>query len=180
MPTNLLYLGAILAALLWAGLGTLAYFKFRGVRLVRCPETRNPTAVEIDAGRAALSRSVGKPQLHLKSCSRWPERQDCGQECLAQIVAAPEGCLVRAMLTAWYKDKSCVYCGKVFGELDWLEHKPALMSAKQVTLDWDDIAPEKLEEVLATHRPVCASCHVAETFRRLYPDLFIDRPPARI
>jgi hypothetical protein len=180
MPTDLFYLVLILGVTLWAGRGALAYFNLRGLRLVSCPETAKPTAVEIHASRGAVSRSIGQRELRLKSCSRWSERQECGQECLAQIAAAPDGCLVRAILTGWYKNKSCVYCAKPFGELDWFEHKPALMSPKYVSLDWTEIAPEQLEDVLATHKPVCASCHVAETFRRLYPDLFIDRPAARV
>ena len=35
---------------------------------------------------------------------------------------------------------------------------------------------EKLQEVLATHWPVCWNCHVAETFRREHPELVAHRP----
>ena len=180
MWTDLFYLGIILVLIVWAGRAALAYFHVRGVRVVNCPETAKPVGVEVDATRTAVNPFIGSRRFRLKSCSRWPERQDCGQECLAQIAAAPDGCLVRVILTAWYKGKTCVFCAKPFGELDWFEHKPALMSPKHLSVDWQEISPEKLEEALTTYKPVCASCHVAETFRRLYPDLVIDRTAARI
>jgi hypothetical protein len=180
MWTELFYLGIILVLIVWAGRAALSYFRVRGVRVVSCPETAKAVGVEVDAARAAVHPFIESRHFRLKSCSRWPERRDCGQECLAQIAAAPDGCLARVILTEWYKGKTCVFCAKPFGELDWFEHKPALMDPKQFSVDWEEIAPEKLDEVLATHKPVCASCHVAATFRRLYPDLFIDRRAARI
>ena len=30
------------------------------------------------------------PELRLKSCSRWPEKADCRQECLAEIELSQE------------------------------------------------------------------------------------------
>ena len=179
MPTATDYFLLIFVIGLLTWRGVLAYSKFRGVRLVSCPETAKPAAVEIDAKHAALSRCMGKLDLRLKSCSRWPERRDCEQQCLAEIEAAPKDCLVRTILTTWYRDKSCVYCSKPLGELDWLDHKPALMSPEHVTLEWKEIRPENLVEVLATHMPVCWNCHVAQTFRRLYPNRVVDRPWGR-
>jgi hypothetical protein len=93
------------------------YFKFRGIRLITCPETRKPAAVEVDAKYAALIAPISARGLRLKDCSRWPERKDCGQECLRQIEFSPEDCLVRTMLTKWYKGKKCAVCGKTFGEI---------------------------------------------------------------
>ena len=65
------------------------YLKFRGKRLVSCPETHKPAAVRVGAGKVALKAFVGNEQLRLRECSRWPEREACGQECLAQIQEAP-------------------------------------------------------------------------------------------
>jgi len=152
-----------------------AYLKFRGMRLVSCPETKEPAAVEVDAKYAAFTAPIGEEGLRLKDCSRWPERQDCGRQCLGQIVSAPEDCLVRNILTKWYEGRTCVFCGKALGEIDWLDHKPALMSPKRVTLEWNEIPAEKVPVVLQTHMPVCWDCHIAETFRRCYPELFVDR-----
>lgn len=151
---------------------------FRGKRLVTCPETKRPAAVEVDAKHAAASvfSMQDHPDLRLQDCSRWPERKDCGQECLAQIEAGPEGCLVRTIVAKWYEGKACTLCGKPFGEMHWYEHKPALMNPRHETVEWTDVPIERLPEVLSTHRPLCWSCHIAETFRREHPELVVDRP----
>ncbi len=165
---------AALLVVLWTALR--AYLRFSGIRLVTCPETMAPAAVELDAKRAAFAACFGRPALQLKGCGRWRERGPCGQQCLQEIESAPDGCLVRTILTRWYEGKSCIFCAKDFGEIHWLDRKPALMSPAHMTLEWNEIPAEQLIRVLATHRPVCWNCHVAETFRRHYPDLVVDRP----
>jgi hypothetical protein len=153
-----------------------AYFRFRGKRLVTCPETRRAAAVDLDARQAARESLFGSPHFRLQDCSRWPERQGCGQECLSQIEQAPEGCLVRNVVTQWYEGKKCAVCGRLIHEVEWLGHKPALLNPEKKTVYWDSIAPEKLPEVFETFGPVCWDCHIAETFRRQHPDLVVDRP----
>jgi hypothetical protein len=125
--------------------------------------------VEVDAVHAALSA-----KLRLEECSRWPARRNCGQECLSQIAAAPEDCLVRNILARWYAERKCAGCGQPFGQIDWLERKPALWSPGQM-LQWNDLDPESIPEALATHLPVCRNCHVAATFRLQHPELVTDR-----
>ena len=61
--------------------GLRSYFKLRGKRLVTCPETQKPAAVDLDAVHLARDAAFGTPHLRLSECSRWPERQGCGQEC---------------------------------------------------------------------------------------------------
>ena len=178
--TSIVYLIVAIVALgalifvLWVA--ARAYLKFRGMRLVTCPETREPAAVEVDAKHAAFTTVLGMPSLQVKDCSHWPERQSCEQRCLAEIELAPEGCLVRTILAKWYEGKSCTFCLKALGEINWSEHKPALMSPERVTFEWSEIHAERLPEVLATHMPVCWNCHIAETFRRRYPELVVYRP----
>jgi hypothetical protein len=154
-----------------------AYFRFRGTRLVTCPETKQAAAVTLDAGKAARESIVGAPHFRLDECSRWPERQDCGQECLRQIEMAPQDCLVRNIVAQWYVGKKCVYCGKPIETVDdFGHHRPALLDARRETTEWNEIRPEKLPEVFAAYLPVCWSCHIAETFRREHADLVVDRP----
>lgn len=173
---------------LWGALAILAVFvavrlalagrtwmRFHGTRLITCPETRRPAAVEVAATDAAIEALRHRPRLHLKECSRWPERADCGQDCLSQIQAAPEGCLIQNIVSRWYAGKKCVYCRKTFGELHWHDHPPALRSPEKTTVQWNEVAPERLLDVLETHQPVCWNCHVAESFRRAHPDLVTDR-----
>ena len=171
----------VVFAVVLLGVATLAfvvrrYVQLRGTRVVSCPETNDAVAVEIDTGRAALTGAFGKAQLDLTSCSRWPERRDCGRECLAEIEAAPIGCLVRTKLAAWYADKSCGVCGKPFGTVDWLTHRPALMTPAGALLQWQAVRAEELSDAMTRHRPVCWDCSVAETFRREHPELVIDNP----
>lgn len=154
-----------------------AYVQFRGRRVITCPETHQCATVEVDAGRAAISRVLGQPALRLSECSRWPERQNCGQECLAQIEAAPADCLLVTMLKKWYEGKSCVYCGKPLGEVNWLEHRPAARSPEGKTIQWNEVPAEAIPQMLQTYQPVCWNCHVAATFRRLHAELVVDRPP---
>lgn len=159
------------AVLLWKALS------WRGTRLVRCPETRLPAAVEVDAKQAAVSGLLGHERLRLRECSRWPERAGCGQDCLAQVERAPEDCLVRNIVGEWYQGKTCVHCGRPFGEIHWHDHRPALRDGEGITRQWSEVRPERLPHMFDTCRPVCWDCHVAESFRREHPDLVVDRPP---
>ena len=152
------------------------YLEFRGKRLVSCPETHRPAAVRVAAGKAAFEATIGKEQLKLSECSRWPEREACGQECLAQILEAPKACLVWAIINRWYQGQKCAYCHKPFGEIHWHDHPPALLDSERRTVEWDKIPAEKLQEVLGTRWPVCWNCHIAQTFRREHPELVVERP----
>ena len=69
----------------------------------------------------------------------------------------------------------CVYCHKPFGELRWHDHPPALLNGERKTVQWNEIPADKLQEALGTHRRVCWSCHMAQTFRREHPELVVDR-----
>ena len=155
---------------------TRAYFRFRGKRLITCPENEKPAAVEVDAIHAASKAAVAAPELRLSECSRWPERAGCGQMCLKQIESAPEDCLVKRIVTKWYEGKTCVYCGKPIHEVEWMGHKPALATPDRKTIFWDAISPEKLPEVFETHAPVCWTCHVDATLLREHPDMVTIRP----
>ena len=153
------------------------YFAYRGKRLVTCPETHETAAVDVAARKAAAEAFLGNADLRLDQCSRWPERQDCGQECLKQIEADPENCLVWSFVSKWYEGQSCAYCQKPFGPLQHLDHVPALMGSDRKTIEWNQLRPEQLPQVLSTYWPVCWNCHVAETFRRAHPELVVDRKP---
>ena len=176
---NYVFVGLALAAaaLLMFGLARAlrTYLKFRGERIVLCPETHQAAAVRVAAGDAALQATVGRDELMLSECSRWPEKEMCGQECLAEIEKAPKACLVSTIVNRWYQGKECAYCHKPFGELHWDDHRPALVDAERKTVPWSEIPAEKLQETMRTHLPVCWNCHIAETFRREHPEMVVDR-----
>ena len=152
------------------------YFAMRGDRLVACPENQETVAVRVDATRAAVSMAGGHEHIRLESCTRWPEKAGCGQECLKQIAASPIDCLVKTQVTRWYDGKACALCGKAIGPVDWMHHSPGVMAPGGQTLEWREVRPETLPEVFGTHHAICWDCHVAETFRRQRPDLVIDVP----
>lgn len=156
--------------------GLRAFTRFRGQRLITCPETHTAEAVKVAAGEAGLGAFFNEPTLRLKECSRWPERENCGQDCLQQIEEDSQGCLVWNIVSKWYEGKSCVFCHKPIGGLREWDHAPALLGPDFRTREWKEIRPEKLPETFATYQPVCWNCHVTESFRRLHPELVTDRP----
>jgi len=173
----LLALVAVVAA--FAGWAARGYLNARGERLIECPETHTPEGVRVDAGHAAMTGLMGRPELRLSDCTRWPENRNCGQDCLSQIQAAPDGCLVRSTVARWYEGKTCVLCHRPVGEREWLEHPPALVDLRDQsrrTRSWQDVPATRIHDALDTHAPICWNCHVTETFRRERPELVIDRP----
>jgi hypothetical protein len=165
------------ALVVLGGLLVRSLLRLRGKRLVQCPETRAPAAVELDLRYAAVGAAVSRPVLKLRTCSRWPERGRCGEPCLDEIEAAPEGCLVRNILARWYQGRQCVYCHARFGDIHWHDHKPALLAPGGALVEWSEIPAEQVPEALDTHAPVCWNCLIVETLRRQRPDLFEFRPP---
>ena len=134
-----------------------SYVRYRNKMVLTCPETEREVGVAVDVKRAAITGSV-----RLTDCTRWPEKQDCGQECLVELEASPESCMVRKRLETWYEGKACADCEKEFADIRWHEHKPALVSPDHKLLQWVDVPAEEMSEVLATHRPVCGTCNFAE------------------
>jgi hypothetical protein len=152
-----------------------AWAVYRGPQVITCPETGKAAGVSIDTGRAERTAFLGgEPQLRLASCTRWPEKAGCGQECLAQIESAPGECSVRFKLEQWYRGKACIYCRKKFDAIHWHDHKPALVSAEGKFVDWVELPLEELQVILDTHFPVCWNCDTIERFRQQNPDLITD------
>ena len=150
--------------------------RYRGSRTITCPETKKPAIVEVDWLHASLTSAVGPPDIRLEECSRWPIREQCGQECLMDLDVAPDSCLVSGVLMRWYRDKNCVYCGRAFPELHWVDHRPALLSPEGKLLAWSEVDLAQLESVLEAYAPVCCDCYIAQNFRRDHPDLVVFRP----
>ena len=152
--------------------------RYHGVRVITCPDNKDTAAVEVNALRAARWGAVaGEPELRLSSCTRWPEKAGCGQECLSQIESSPESCLVRSIAASFYDGKSCVYCQREMEKVVWHERPPALRAPDGLTREWKEIAPQDLPKVFAKYEPVCWPCHVRESFRRENGGLVVERPP---
>jgi len=179
MTTISLFGIAVLAVLVGAVLFRMfpvvrTYLLYRGKRIVTCPETHRPEAVDVAAGEAAFSAFAGEPEPRLRQCSRWPERRDCGQECLHQIEADPDNCLVWNIVSNWYEGQLCAFCHTRFGRLHHMD-PPALLGPDEKTIGWDEIPPQRLPEIFSSYKPVCWNCHITETFRRVHPEVVTGR-----
>lgn len=80
-----------------AGLGLVAvpvaydaWRRFRTARSVVCPGTGGVAGVRIHAVAAAVGAAFDRLPLKVASCSHWPERKGCGQECVDAFRAEPK------------------------------------------------------------------------------------------
>ncbi|MGO9577663.1 MAG: DUF1761 domain-containing protein [Terriglobales bacterium] len=78
----LFLVGACLILLLPALWAEQTFHTYSEGRTVDCPETHAPVSVRFNALRAAWTSLAGPPKLRLADCTRWPERAQCGQECI--------------------------------------------------------------------------------------------------
>lgn len=78
------------------------------------------------------------------------------------------------LVRAWAEGQHCVTCGNPVAEGRRSGHV-ALLDPSGVTREWVDIGADRLTLALATSLPVCWSCHLSATFRRLHPELVTDR-----
>jgi hypothetical protein len=106
-------ISVLLAALVFQGVRT--WLELRGTRLVICPATRTPAAVEVDVRHTVITGAAGLRELRVRDCSQWPERNGCGQICLSEIEEAPCDCLAHEVVRRWFQDKSCALCGRPIG-----------------------------------------------------------------
>jgi hypothetical protein len=153
-----------------------AWLSYRGPHVVVCPDNGRAAGVDLDVRFGMAAALVGAPGLRLKACSRWPEKEHCGQECLVQVEEAPDDCRVRSVLRRFYVGQSCVVCARPFDPIAWHDHKPAIRRPDGMTVEWASIRPEELLDELAAGKPVCWSCHMALRFRHEHADLVIERP----
>jgi len=99
------------AAVLWY---FMAKWEYRQPFHALCPETQRPVDVYVDATHAARTRFAGHEELIVTSCSRWPERRGCGQECTPQIPLLGDSRVDRKVaafgtVPAWLKSNTPVH-----------------------------------------------------------------------
>jgi hypothetical protein len=145
----------------------VAYFRYRGPRVVLCPADGKAAAVGVDARQAGLTAVAGS-LLRVGSCSRWPGRRRCGQMCLDQVEATRGAARIVPVLARWLAGRKCTLCGGPFRDLRWTEDPPGLMDAEGRHEPWYALPPDEVAAGLrqGAYRPVCWRCHVLETLRR--------------
>jgi len=62
-----------------------AYRRARGPREVMCPDLSQSAIIQLDVRDAVAMHVMGNPVRKIQMCSRWPDREDCGRKCLAQV-----------------------------------------------------------------------------------------------
>jgi len=149
-----------------------------GARVVVCPETQKPVAVRVDVGHAVTTAVWEQPELRVTSCSRWPERQDCDQPCVKQIETAPAETSPRTIAAHFFSRERCAICTKPIEPPSHMTLQPGFMDpATHTVRSWDEVPPQDLSAAIATWRPLCSNCTLAESFRQRFPDRVTDRPP---
>lgn len=171
-----LLFGIVLAVYL--GIAARTWWRFRGARVVICPETGQPAGVTVDAGHAATTAVWEKADIRLASCSRWPERGNCDQPCCAQIEAAPAETRTKTMAKTFFAGKLCAICANRIAPPDAATLQPGFIHPHNREVKaWDEIAPANLPEAIEFWRPLCANCTLAESFRQRFHDRVTDRIP---
>jgi hypothetical protein len=149
--------------------------RLSGTRLVTCTATGRSAAVRIDAKHAAISTLVkASPETRMAECSLWATCGLCDRGCMPEALA--EESAIGNVLSHWYAQRKCVYCGKLIGTAESFGHHAALLTPQGVTHEWAKVPANRVADSLNTNQPVCWNCHVAETFRRAYPGMVTDRP----
>jgi hypothetical protein len=97
VPLVLIVVLSFYVAIAWR-----TWVRVHGTRVVVCPETQRPVAVNVDVGHAMTTSVWEKPDLRLTSCSRWPERADCDQPCVKQIELLPDATRPQAIATQFF------------------------------------------------------------------------------
>jgi len=88
---------------------------------------------------------------------------------------SPEDCLVRKMLSEWYRGRTCVLCELEFGDISWSDHKPAMLSPEGRIVEWRDVPAERLPDVFETHQPVCWDCSLTSSLMHSHLEIAVDR-----
>jgi len=166
-PLALFLIGAVVLLALPIGISLQSYFRNRGRRTVICPENHKRVTVELDNEFAFRTALRGQEHERLQSCSRWPEKGDCGQECLAQVDPTPEN--LERLLQKWYQGKTCAICDRALTPADWRRGRLALLNEKQKLFELHHMHLEEIPSALDQMTPLCWNCHQEERMRQAEP-----------
>jgi len=143
--------------------GGRAFLHSRGIRVVTCPDNREPAALDLASWRAVLTSLSGKRVERVRMCSRWPARSGCNQACLQQLANAPRATRLDAILANWCRYNACVCCGAPLATVHVGPHRPHLIDRQLRIFEWNEIPPQDIPRTLRDCEPVCETCVAAET-----------------
>jgi hypothetical protein len=163
-PLALFFLGAVLVTGLPLAMSLQNYYRNRGRQSAICPENGEPVDVEMDNKFAFWTAWRGQEHTRLQSCTRWPEKGDCGQECLAQLDPSPEN--VERLMLGWYQGKTCAICTRAIAPSDWRRGRLAWLDDEHKLVELRQVNLKQLQFALESMRPLCWTCHQEEGFRQ--------------
>jgi hypothetical protein len=163
-PLALFFLGAVLVTGLPLAMSLQNYYRNRGRQAAICPENGEPVNVEVDNKYAFWTAWRGQEHTRLQSCTRWPEKGDCGQECLAQLDPSPEN--VERLMLGWYRGKTCAICTRAITPSDWRRGRLAWLGNENRLIELRQVNLRQLQFALGSMRPLCWTCHQEERLRQ--------------
>lgn len=166
-PFLLFFLAATLVTGAPVAMALQDYYKNRGRKSVKCPDNGQPVDVEVDNEYAFQTSLRGLEHSRLQSCSRWPEKGECGQECLAQVDPSPEN--LERLLSKWSDGKGCAICTRAITPDDWRQGRLGVLNQHHELFELRDMPAEGLQTVLEHTRPLCWKCHQEERERQAVP-----------
>jgi len=112
--------------------------------VVICPAVELPAQVEFD------------PDLHMKSCSRRPELQRCGESCMPQVQFSTEDLNDFAVR---YEGKRCASCGATLTRDDWYDSRFAVHETHAGVPRMHEAVRPWFYSIPETNGPICSACH---------------------
>ena len=151
--------GAALILLMPGILAQQIYKKYQGARVVNCPETHTPVSVRFNAFRAATTALSGPPKLRLATCSRWPVRADCGQECIPDALLVPAEKKAVPPLQDAFPHLPALIAAAAAWVLGMVWHSEYVFRAKwMAALNLTDRQTRDLAEMWTPHLMTAAAC----------------------
>ena len=159
-----------LVVVVYLAIAVATWWRFRGARVVTCPETGHAAGVTIDLGHAMASAVWERADLRIAACSCWPERRGCEEACVTQIEASPSGTSARTMAARFFEGRPCVICQRRIGPLTGAALQPGFMdTVTREVVPWTLVPTADLPDAIARRRPLCPECTLAESSRGPYP-----------
>jgi hypothetical protein len=94
----------------------------------------------------------------------------------AHAVAARHDHATIELLKRFFDGKKCAICKRPIPPVHRTALKPGLLNPQtHETHSWNEIPHVNLSTMLETELPLCASCQVAESFRKRFPDHVVER-----
>ena len=69
---------------------SLGFYRLYGRHEVVCPDNKKPAVIQIRAMRGALTSVLENPDVFVRTCTRWPEKNGCAQGCLESVLQSRE------------------------------------------------------------------------------------------